>query len=214
VGRGKFITIEGIEGAGKSTAIETLCTYLGERDLKVVNTREPGGTSIGEAIRRLLLSIDNPPMHEDTELLLMFAARAEHVNRVIRPSLMDGKWVVCDRFTDASYAYQGAGRGIVKSRIAALEQWVLTDLRPDLTLLLDVDVKTGISRARHRGKQDRFEQEALNFFEKIRQAYLERARCEPERFHIIDACAAPDRVSTQILVAIESLLRQRAHKAE
>lgn len=203
---GKFITIEGIEGAGKSTAIEALCTYLGTQNREVVRTREPGGTVIGEAIRQLLLSPDMPSMHEDTELLLMFAARAEHVNKVIRPALMAGKWVVCDRFTDASYAYQGAGRGINKSRIVILEQWVLADLRPDLTLLLDVDVATGLSRAEDRGDRDRFEQEAQSFFAKIRQAYLSLAHSEPERFRIIDAGASAQNVSDQIVVSVESIM--------
>lgn len=206
---GKFITIEGIEGAGKSTAIDALCTYLGKQDLKVVRTREPGGTGIGEVIRKLLLSPDAPSMHEDTELLLMFAARAEHVNKIIRPALMEGQWVVCDRFTDASYAYQGAGRGIDKSRIAALQQWVLADLRPDLTLLLDIDVATGLSRARERGGRDRFEQEALSFFTTIRQEYLQLAHSEPERFRVINARVSPQKVSAQIMASVEWMLRLR-----
>ncbi len=204
--RGKFITVEGIEGAGKSTAIGALCAYLEQLDLKVVRTREPGGTTIGEAIRQLLLSTDLPSMHVDTELLLMFAARAEHVNKVIRPALWDGKWVVCDRFTDATYAYQGAGRGIARTRIAVLEQWVLDDLSPDLTLLLDVDVATGLSRAKGRGDGDRFEQETLTFFDKIRNEYLNLAHSDPDRFQVIDAAAAPEKVSAQIKAAIEEFL--------
>jgi dTMP kinase len=206
VARGRFISIEGIEGAGKSTAIDALCALLERHDVSVVRTREPGGTAIGEAIRQLLLSTELPSMHVDTELLLMFAARAEHINKLIYPALWDGKWVVCDRFTDATYAYQGAGRGIDKARIAVLEQWVLADLRPDLTLLLDVDVATGLSRIKMRGEGDRFEQEARTFFVKIRNEYLNLARSEPERFHIIDATVTPDRVSAQIGVAVEGLL--------
>ena len=206
--RGRFITIEGIEGAGKSTAMKSLCNYLEKHDLNVVRTREPGGTVIGEAIRGLLLSTELPSMHVDTELLLMFAARAEHVNKIIRPALCDGKWVVCDRFTDATYAYQGAGRGISRTRIAELEQWVLADLRPDLTLLLDVDVTTGLSRAKQRGDRDRFEHEALNFFDKIRVEYLSLAHREPNRFRVIDGTSAPEKVRAQLGAVVEGLLRK------
>jgi len=201
--RNRFISIEGIEGAGKSSVIEGLCTYLEQRGQKVVRTREPGGSDVGEAIRRLLLSPELPPMHVDTELLLMFAARAEHIHKIIRPALHRGEWVVCDRFTDASYAYQGGGRGISAGRIRMLEDWVQNGLRPDLTLLLDIDASTGLLRVRSRGLKDRIEREDLEFFDRVRQAYLQMAIHEPERFYTIDAGETPDQVDVQIRAVID-----------
>lgn len=185
--RGCFITVEGVEGVGKSTQIEALVERLRDHGHRVVLTREPGGTELGEAIRALLLSDRYPAMHPDTELLLMFAARSEHLHRRILPALEAGEWVVCDRFTDASYAYQGGGRGMPLARIEELEHWTLGDFRPDATLLLDAPPEVGLARARARGPQDRFEQEELAFFERVRAVYLQRAEAEPERFRIIDA---------------------------
>ncbi|MEN8129427.1 MAG: dTMP kinase [Pseudomonadota bacterium] len=205
---GRFITIEGTEGAGKSTAIGALCGYLESQSRVVVRTREPGGTVVGEAIRRVLLSQDLPAMHADTELLLMFAARAEHLQKVIHPALNRGEWVVCDRFTDATYAYQGAGRGIPASRIGLLESWAQGDFRPDVTLLLDIDVETGLSRTKIRGAGDRFEQETLKFFDEVRQAYLDMAAREPNRFYVIDAAGTPEQINTQIIAGMEKLIAE------
>lgn len=185
--QGQFITVEGIEGVGKTTNMELLRTTLTARGISVLSTREPGGTPLGEAVRGLLLSHEFAGMHEDSELLLMFAARAEHLNRVIRPALANGQWVLCDRFTDATYAYQGGGRGIATRRIAELEQWVQGDLRPDLVIVLDIEPAQGLARAKGRSEADRFESETLAFFERTRAAYLDRARQYPERYRVIDA---------------------------
>lgn len=206
--RGRFISIEGIEGAGKSTAIGVLCAYLESQGRAVVHTREPGGTVVGEAIRGVLLSQDMPAMHADTELLLMFAARAEHLRKVILPALNQGKWVVCDRFTDATYAYQGGGRGIPIPRIGLLEGWVQGEFRPDVTLLLDIDVETGLSRTKKRGAADRFEQETLKFFDQVRQAYLDMAAREPNRFYVIDASGLPEQINAQTIAVMESLIAE------
>ncbi len=184
---GKFITIEGSEGVGKSSNIAFIERCLREAGKDVLLTREPGGTALGEAIRGLLLDAKNSAMASDTELLLMFAARAQHIEEVIRPALAAGKWVICDRFTDATYAYQGGGRGIPEARIAVLEGWVQQGLQPDLTLLLDMPVAAGLKRAGQRSAPDRFEQEKLAFFEQVRTAYLARAERYPERFRVIDA---------------------------
>lgn len=188
--------------------MEGLCAYLELRDQKVVRTREPGGSAVGEAIRQLLLSPELPPMHVDTELLLMFSARAEHIHKVIRPALHRGEWVVCDRFTDASYAYQGGGRGIAADRIRMLEDWVQNGLRPDLTLLLDIDVSTGLSRVRSRGAEDRIEREDLEFFDRVRQIYLQMATHEPKRFYTIDASETPDQVDVQIRGIIDMCFKK------
>ncbi len=185
-GRGRFITVEGIEGAGKSTHIPVIRHFIEARGHRVVMTREPGGTAVGEHIRELLLEPREEGMEADTELLLMFAARAEHVGRVIRPALAAGCWVLCDRFTDATFAYQGGGRGIAAARIEALEDWVQGDLRPDLTLIFDISPATGMARIGPRGSRDRIEGEKVDFFERIRDAYLERAARHPERYRIID----------------------------
>jgi dTMP kinase len=204
--RGKFITIEGGEGVGKSTQIAALRAFLEERGKRVVVTREPGGTPRAERIRELLLEASQEPMPPTSELLLMFAARATHIANVIEPALARGDWVVCDRFTDATYAYQGAGRGMDLQRIATLEQLVQGDLRPDLTLLLDVSLEVSAARALERnaasGTSDRFEQEQRDFFERVRTAYLTRARAENKRFVIIDAGADRDGVASAIRTAV------------
>ena len=202
--RGRFITLEGIEGAGKSTQIAPLMEELARRGIEALATREPGGTPEAEAIRSLVIDPANRSLGKDTELLLMFAARAEHMEKVIRPALEQGRWVVSDRFTDATFAYQGAGREIASDRIAVLEEWVQGDLRPDLTLVLDLPVSEG--RARIRGRRaDRFERESNEFFERIRTAYLDRARAAPERYRIIDASDSPSSTAAFICRAIAHL---------
>src|SRR5690348_8479219 len=179
--RGRFITLEGLEGVGKSTHMEFVSGWLRDRGLTVVVTREPGGTPGADEIRNTLLKVRGGSFDPMAELLLMFAARALHVESVIRPALAAGGWVLCDRFTDASYAYQGGGRGIPAARIASLERMVLKGLKPDLTLLLDADVETGMARVRNRGSLDRFEQEQTAFFRRVRKVYLARAKREPRR---------------------------------
>lgn len=204
--RGLFITLEGGEGAGKTTSIAFVRAFLEQAGKKVLVTREPGGTPLGEKIRSLLLE-GREDMHADTELLLMFAARAEHVARVVQPALAAGSVVVCDRFTDATYAYQGGGRGVSAARIAALEEWVQQGLRPDLTLLLDIPVDQGLKRAGQRSAPDRFEREALEFFERVRQSYLAIAAREPQRVKIIDASKDLVQVEQQLRAALEALVR-------
>lgn len=183
---GLFITLEGPEGAGKSTNRDYLADRLRTRGLPVLLTREPGGTPLAERIRELLLAPCAEPMSADTELLLMFAARAQHLERVIRPALRQGMVVLCDRFTDATYAYQGGGRGLASERIAILEDFVQGALRPDLTLVFDLPVEIGLRRAAERGRLDRFEQEDRKFFEAVRSTYLQRAATSP-RYRVIDA---------------------------
>ncbi|MBT3276785.1 dTMP kinase [Candidatus Thioglobus sp.] len=195
---GKFITIDGVEGAGKSTQIKFICDYLQAKGINVVLTREPGGTDLGEKIRQLLLSTQTQPMHSDSELLLMFAARNEHIHHKIIPALKKGDWVLSDRFTDASYAYQGGGRGLDIERIEHLERWVLGDFTPDMTLLLDIPVDLGMSRVESRGEKDRIELEAKDFFERVRQAYIARSEKYPERIKLIDSSKEREHTSTQI----------------
>lgn len=185
--RGLFITLEGPEGAGKTTNRAYLAEQLQAQGFDVVLTREPGGTPLAEQIREILLAPHTETMSVDTELLLMFAARAQHLTQVIKPALAAGKIVICDRFTDATYAYQGGGRGLDCSRIAMLEQFVQGDLRPDMTLLFDLPVEDGMARAVARGKLDRFEQEQHDFFAAVRQSYLQRADNDPERFRLVNA---------------------------
>ena len=185
--RGLFITLEGPEGAGKTTNRAYLAEKLEAQGFQVALTREPGGTALAEQIRDILLAPHDEKMSVDTELLLMFAARAQHLAQVILPALEQGKIVICDRFTDATYAYQGGGRGLDCSRIALLEQFVQGDLRPDITLLFDLPVADGMARAVARGKLDRFEQEQQDFFEAVRQSYLQRAQDDPERFRMVNA---------------------------
>lgn len=203
--KGKFITIEGSEGSGKSTNINFIQDYLKQKNIPFILTREPGGTPIAEKIRDLLLDKANTSLCDDAELLLMFAARAQHLNELIIPALESGKWVISDRFTDASYAYQGGGRGLSWQKIAQLEQWVQGDLRPDATILLDVPVDKGMERVRERGETDRFEQEQLSFFKRIRDAYLKLAREDPERFYIIDTLPAIEEVHQQLHQVMEQL---------
>jgi len=202
---GVFITLEGGEGAGKSTQLAVLCEWLCARGVPLIQTREPGGTALGEQLRSLLLS---ERMGSDTELLLMFAARAEHLQQVIRPALARGTWVVCDRFTDATYAYQGGGRGIADARIAVLETWVQGDLQPDLTLLLDVPVAQGLQRIQQRAALDRFEQEQQAFFEAVRGAYLARAASAPARYRVIDASGTVAEVSARLRAVLAARFPQ------
>jgi len=195
---GKFITIEGGEGVGKSTNADLIQSVLESRGCEVVVTREPGGTALGEALRSLLLSADIESPVAMAELLIIFAARAQHLTTVIEPALAAGKWVLCDRFTDATYAYQGWGRNIDQRAIASLEQLVQGARRPDLTVLLDMDPSLGLSRAKERSELDRFEQEELTFFNRVREGYLARAKEEPARWLIIDASKTLDEVTTVI----------------
>ncbi|HBS52218.1 MAG TPA: dTMP kinase [Coxiellaceae bacterium] len=203
-----FITLEGIEGAGKSTAVRFLAEYLRKFNIDFILTREPGGTEIAEKIRRVILDHYQEKMHPDTEMLLYFAGRAQHLNQVIIPALQRGQWVICDRFTDATYAYQGGGRGLSQEKISILEQWVQSDLRPDHTLLFDVTVTIGLSRIKKNRYLDRIEKEEEFFFEKVRNCYLERAGKEPDRFHILDANKNPEEVSQQI----ENILKKLINK--
>jgi dTMP kinase len=204
--RGKFISLEGGEGAGKSTLLAGLREYIERHGIALVQTREPGGTAVGEAVRAIVL---DPALHglaAETELLLMFASRAQLVREVIEPALQAGQWVLCDRFADASYAYQGGGRGQPASRIAELERWACDGVKPDLTLLLDLPVATGRARAAGRGDADRIEVEADAFFERVRASYRERAMAEPERFRVIDASQSPAAVLQAATQALATLL--------
>lgn len=203
---GRFVTLEGIEGAGKSSHMDSVEQRLRQAGKRVLKTREPGGTPVAEKIRSVLLDKGNRDMSHDAELLLVFAARAEHLDAVIRPALHAGTWVVCDRFTDATYAYQGGGRRIDQRRIAELEQWVQGDLRPDLTLVLDLPVEQGLERAKHRSQADRFELETVEFFERVRQNYLERAQTSAGRMRVLDASTGLEGVRAQIAATLEELL--------
>ncbi|MCP1647661.1 dTMP kinase [Pseudomonas nitroreducens] len=205
---GLFITLEGPEGAGKSTNREYLAERLRERGIEVQLTREPGGTPLAERIRELLLDPSDEKMAVDTELLLVFAARAQHIAEVIRPALERGAVVLCDRFTDATYAYQGGGRGLPVERIAQLESFVQGGLRPDLTLVFDLPVEIGLSRAAARGRLDRFEQEGRDFFEAVRNTYLRRARAEPTRYHILDAAQSLAEVQRDLDGLLPTLLER------
>lgn len=196
--RGRFLTLEGGEGVGKSTNIQFITRLLADQGIDCLVTREPGGTELAEKIRELLLSDHSEPVCEMTELLLVFAARAQHLQQKIKPALDAGKWVLCDRFTDATYAYQGAGRGLNREIITALETLVQGELRPDLTVLLDIDPVIGLARAGQCGEPDRFEKEKQVFFERVRQGYLERAATEPERFLVVDASASLADVQSDI----------------
>ncbi len=203
---GCLITLEGIEGAGKTTQLRMLCRHLQSRGIDVCLTREPGGTPMAEKIRDLLLDPNSPEMAAETELLLMFAARADHLANTIRPALARGVWVLCDRFTDASYAYQGAGRGVEAQRIERLEEWTQRELRPDLVLLLDLPAELGLARADARSARDRFESEALDFFERTRRCYLERAAQYPNRYCIVDAALSATEVTRQVLLAVDGYI--------
>lgn len=203
--RGKFITIEGVEGVGKTTSIAFIEEYFRQLGQDILLTREPGGTPLAEKIRDLLLDARQSSMADDTELLLMFAARAQHLKEKILPALGSGQWVICDRFTDATYAYQGGGRGIDRQRIAQLEEWVQGTLRPDLTLLLDLPVELGLKRAGERSEPDRFEQEKQAFFERVRSAYLAMAKSTPDRYRIIDASGNIEAVQSRIKTVLDEL---------
>lgn len=204
---GKFITLEGTEGAGKSTNLAFIQDWLSEQGVDHIVTREPGGTEISEAIREVLLNKDYTAMQSETELLLMFAARAQHLKEKILPAMEQGKWVVSDRFTDATYAYQGAARGISYERIAEIENWVQQGFQPDTTFIFDLPVEVGMARVASRGGEtDRFEQEKQTFFEKVREAYLNRAEKAPQRYSVLDASQPLDQVQADIVQRLQQLL--------
>jgi dTMP kinase len=203
--KAKFITLEGGEASGKSTNIRFVSEWLTEHAIPHVITHEPGGTPFAESIRQLLLMRQSEPVASDTELLLMFASRAQHIARVIRPALAAGKWVICSRFTDSTYAYQGGGRGVSLAKIAQLEQLVQEDLQPDLTILLDLPVEIALERARQRGELDRIETEDIAFFERVRQVYLARAKAFPGRFRVIETHAF-DRVHQQLADLLNGII--------
>lgn len=203
---GKFLTLEGTEGVGKSTNLAFVRDWLESRNIEVVVTREPGGTPLAEEIRGLLLAKRDEPVDQTAELLLVFAARAQHIAQVIKPALARGAWVLSDRFTDATFAYQGGGRGLSKAVIRQLETLVQADLRPDLTLILDIDVKLGLSRASQRGELDRFESETLEFFERVRAAYRERASANPRGYAIVDAGQTLEKVQQDIDQVLSRLI--------
>ncbi|WP_040269213.1 dTMP kinase [Pseudomonas rhodesiae] len=205
---GLFITLEGPEGAGKSTNRDYLAERLRTEGIEVVLTREPGGTPLAERIREVLLALGEEQMNPDTELLLVFAARAQHLAEVIRPALARGAVVICDRFTDSTYAYQGGGRGLPLERIATLETFVQGSLRPDLTLLFDLPVEVGMARASARGRLDRFELEGQVFFDAVRRAFLARAKAEPARYHLLDAAQPLANVQQAIDALLPALLER------
>ncbi len=205
--RGKLITIEGIEGVGKSTNITFIQSLLQERNVDSVTTREPGGTELGELIRGLLLDKHQQQMSAMAELLLMFASRVQHIEQTIEPALASGTWVICDRFTDSSYAYQGGGRNMSISTIAQLEKLSIDNFQPDCTIILDLPVDTGLSRAERVGEKDRFESESNAFFNRVRQVFVERAGKE-ERMHIVDAAVPLDQVQDQIRQILDPFLNE------
>ncbi|MGB0238248.1 MAG: dTMP kinase [Cycloclasticus sp.] len=198
--KGMFITLEGVEGVGKTTNLDFIADYLTTAGKEVVTTREPGGTNIAERIREILLQHDQESLGDESELLLMFAARAQHLEQVIRPALENGKWVLCDRFTDATYAYQGGGRRVKEADIRWMEYFVQKGLSPDKTVLLDLSVELGLQRAANRSQPDRFESEQQAFFEQVREVYLNRAKAEPNRFCVIDA--------SQCIESVQKIIRQ------
>ncbi|MEO5831373.1 MAG: dTMP kinase [Rhodanobacter sp.] len=206
--RGKFISLEGGEGAGKSTLLAGLREHIERHGFTLVQTREPGGTALGEAVRAIVLDPAQRGMAAETELLLMFASRAQLVREVIVPALAAGHWVLCDRYADASYAYQGGGRGQPSERIVELERWACMGVKPDLTLLLDLPVATGRARAAGRGDADRIEVEADAFFERVRASYRARAAAEPRRFRVLDACQSPAEVLRAATMTLEGLLAE------
>lgn len=210
--RGRFITFEGTEGVGKSTQLKQAAATLESLGVDFIVTREPGGTPMAEKIRELLLAPREEPVNETTELLLMFAARAQHLHNRILPALDEGRWVLCDRFTDATFAYQGGGRGVSSERIALLETLVQGEVRPDHVILLDAPVETGMARAHKRGALDRFEQEALDFFQRIRNTYLERATAMPGQYHVVNAELPLEQVSASVSALLTALVNQ-SHQA-
>ncbi|WP_281646943.1 dTMP kinase [Parendozoicomonas sp. Alg238-R29] len=201
---GFFLTIEGGEGAGKTTSIEFISAWLKNQNIDFVQTREPGGTPLAERIRELLLAPGDERVADMTELLMMFAARAQHLESVIKPALAAGKLVLCDRFTDASFAYQGAGRGLSMKSLSVLESLVQGGLRPDMTILLDLPVEVGMARASGRGELDRIELEKMDFFVRVRQGYLSRAAGEPDRFEIVNAAHSIQQVQDALKAVLES----------
>jgi dTMP kinase len=205
--RGRFITLEGGEGVGKSTNLAFVAAQLEAAGIDVEQTREPGGTPLAERIRDVIVAPSGEPVPPMAELLLIFAARALHIEGRIRPTLEAGRWVLCDRFTDASYAYQGAGRGLGEAPVRWLEAQVQGGLRPDLTILLDADPAVGLARAGARGAADRFEQERLEFFSRVRAGYLARAAAEPERFRIVDAARPLDQVQADLRIHINKFIK-------
>ncbi len=211
--RGVFLTLEGGEGLGKSTAVKFIQQYLQQAQIDFITTREPGGTPVAEQIRQLLL---NPNVAEEitpvTELLLMFASRSQHIANLILPALAAGKWVICDRFVDASYAYQGGGRGFDTQQIKQLDDWIVGELRPQVTILLDAPPQLGMARAKNRSMHDRIEQEKLDFFERVRTAYLVRAKGEPDRFKIIDATKPLAAVQAEIKMIMDNIVGQYNEK--
>lgn len=206
--KGQFITVEGTEGVGKSTNMAFVKSWLEAKGHKVIHTREPGGTPLAEEIRELLLSKREEVVDSHTELLLMFAARCQHVYQKIKPALEQGTWVLCDRFTDASFAYQGAGRGLGFDKLKELEAWSLQGFKPDLTLLLDLPVEVGLERAKNRGPADRFETEKVEFFTRVREGYLAIAGAEPERMKVIDAKGSIEQVQEQIEQSLETFYQK------
>ena len=205
--RGRFITIEGVEGVGKSTNIAFIQSLLNARNIDSITTREPGGTGLGELIRHVLLDKSQHQMSAMTELLLMFAARTQHVEQTIEPALASGKWVICDRFTDSSYAYQGGGRNMSMNLIAQLENLSIDNFQPDCTIMLDLPVDAGLSRAESVGEKDRFESESTDFFNRVRQVFIERAEKE-DRAHIINAAAPLAEVQDHIRRILDPFLKQ------
>ena len=203
--KGRFITIEGVEGVGKSTNIALIESLLDTQGIRHITTREPGGTHLSEKIRTLLLDKNDSNMCDMTELLLMFAARSQHVQELIKPALENGIWVICDRFTDSSYAYQGAGRGLGEDLVAGLEKIALADFRPDLTLLLDLPVEVGLERAKTRGEFDRIESAGIEFFTRVRECFLDRA-AQSDRFRVVDANQSLTRVQAQISKIIQTCI--------
>ena len=207
--RGKFITLEGTEGVGKSTNIECIEEWLARRDIEFISTREPGGTELGEEIRALLLNHRAQSVDVMAELLLMFAARAQHLSEKILPALNNGVWVLCDRFTDATFAYQGGGRGIDTTLIQTLADLVHRDLQPDLTLVLDIDPQIGLARIQKRGDRDRFETEEIEFFERVRLGYQAQMARQPERFRLIDASQSLSKVAAEINMVLDKFANQK-----
>lgn len=202
----KFITIEGIEGVGKSTAVQFIQGYLTQHNLQFILTREPGGTPLAEQLRQALLTQTEETVTPDTELLLMFASRAQHIANVILPALQAGKWVISDRYVDASYAYQGGGRKIDMAKLRILDEWIVEDVQPHATILLDAPPEIGLARAKHRGEHDRIEQEKKEFFERVREVYLKRAEAYPARFWVIDATRSLAHVQKDLLDCLKKII--------
>jgi len=214
VNKGGFITIEGADGAGKTTQLSFVEEWISQRGIELVRTREPGGTALGERLRQILLAANDLSISDEAELLMIFAARQQHLDQLIIPALEAGKWVLSDRFTDATYAYQGAGRGIAFERIEVLENWVQKGLQPDLTMVLDVNVETGMARSAGRGLEaDRFERQAITFKEAVRLNYLQRAAQMPERIHVIDASGSVQSVQHSLVAVLEGFWDSRTNLA-